>query len=280
MKHVLGFALLALAAPAAFAWDGCEHRAPRNLDLAAEGITTLDLRARAGALSVRGGGSAVKIRGEACASDAAILPQIVLRHERHGDTLRVWVEIPGDDEAGGGWGGWGDDEYRALSLDVTVPARLDVVVHDTSGEAEVRDVASLVIGDSSGELEIEAIAGDVQVTDSSGEIDVRDVGGNLSIPADSSGEITARGVRGNVDIAVDSSGSIVLEDVGGDATIGTDSSGDIEFARITGSARVDKDSSGDVEARDIGRDFVVRSDGSGDVRHHGVKGLVDVPDER
>ena len=277
MRHALGFAVLALAAPAALAWDGCQYRAPRNLDLAAEGIDRLELRARAGSLTIRGGGKAVAIRGEACTSEEAILPQVVLRHERHGSTLRVWVEIPGDNE--NGWASWGDDEYRALSLDVTVPSRFALEVQDSSGEAEVRDVASLRIADSSGELEIEAIAGHVQVTDSSGEIDVRDVGGNLSIPADSSGEITVRGVRGNVEIDVDSSGSIVLEDVGGDATIGTDSSGDIEFDRITGSARVDKDSSGDVEARNIGRDFVVRSDGSGDVRHQGVKGLVDVPDE-
>jgi len=276
MRHALGFAVLVLAAPAAHAWDGCEYRAPRNLDLAAEGVRTLEVRARAGALSIRGGSDSIRVRGEACANEEAMLPMIQLRQERHGDRLLLVVEIPDDEESDRTWG----NSYRTLDLELAVPSRLALEVQDSSGEVEVREVASLAITDSSGEIEIATIAGNVEVTDSSGEIDVRDVGGDFRVPTDSSGDITAHGVRGNVEIEVDSSGSIVLDDVGGDATIGTDSSGDIELERIIGSVRIDNDSSGDIEARDVGRDFVVKSDGSGNIRHNGVKGLVDVPDER
>jgi len=272
--RLVPFALVLAAAPAA-AWDDCAHRVPRNLDLSADGVTTLAVRAKAGSLSIRGAGagSAIAVRGEACASEESELAEIRIVESRQGSTLVLTVEMP-ETEA---WS-WGDN-YRTLDLDLTVPARLALEVQDSSGEAEIRGVASLTIQDSSGELEIQSIAGDVEIRDSSGEIDVRDVGGDLNIPADSSGEITARHVRGNAEIDHDSSGSITLSDIGGDAIVGTDSSGDIEFDRITGSARVGKDSSGSIEARDVGRDFVVRSDGSGGISHHGVRGLVDVPEE-
>ena len=264
--------LAATAAPA-HAWNDCQYREPRNLDLAADGVRTLVIRARAGDLAVRGGpGNTVVVRGEACSSEADQLASIRLVQSRSGDTLTVVVEIPEDDNR------WGNLQ-RALDLDLTVPARLAVRLQDSSGDVEVRGVAAVVAEDSSGDLELDAIAGDVEIRDSSGEIVVRDAGGNVRIPSDSSGDITVRGVLGNVSIEEDSSGSITIADVGGDARVDSDSSGDIEFERITGSAEVGRDSSGGIEADDIGRDFVVRSDGSGGISHDRVRGRVDIPDQ-
>ncbi|HET9483592.1 MAG TPA: hypothetical protein VFO79_06525 [Xanthomonadales bacterium] len=273
--HAIPVTVLILAASAAFparAWNDCEYREPRNLDLAADGVRTLVIRAQAGDLAVRGGpGNTVAVRGEACSSDADQLASIRLVQSRSGDTLTVAVEMPEHS-------GWGNLQ-RALDLDLTVPSRLAVRLQDSSGDVEVRGVASVTAEDSSGDLEIDAIAGDVEVRDSSGEIVVRDAGGNVRIPSDSSGDITVRGVLGSVSIEEDSSGSITIAEVGGDARVDTDSSGDIEFERITGSAEVGRDSSGAIEADDIGRDFVVRSDGSGGISHDRVRGRVDIPDQ-
>ncbi|HVF35235.1 MAG TPA: hypothetical protein VND91_07915 [Candidatus Saccharimonadia bacterium] len=263
---------LLVAGPCAHAWDACEFTAPRTLDLAANGVDTLVVRAKAGSLEIRAAaGESIAARGTACASDAKSLEAIRLVQSREGRSLVLSVEIPED--SGDGW----NNVQRALDLDITVPARLALQVQDSSGDATIRGVASVTVQDSSGDLRIDAIAGNVVVTDSSGEIDVRDVGGDVRIPADSSGDITARNVRGTVEVEQDSSGSISLSDIGGDALVGVDSSGEIEFARITGSARVDRDSSGGIEADDIGRDFVVRADGSGGISHDGVRGRVDIP---
>ena len=261
---------LVLVAPAAAAWE-CPHREARNLDLAAGGIRTLEVRARAGELTIRGAaGESIAVRGEACAGSAAELADIRLVQSRRGDVLTLAVEMPESTS-------WSDEDApRTLDLALSVPARLALVVADSSGDAEVRGVASLSLVDSSGELEIEAIAGPVDVTDSSGGIEVRDVGA-LRIGADSSGDIAARNVRGPVEIEVDSSGEITLEDVEGDAVVEKDSSGEISFERIRGSARVGRDSSGGIVADGIGGDFVVRHDGSGGIRHEGVAGRVDVP---
>lgn len=264
--------LAAGAAAPAVAWDGCEHREPRKLELAADGVRTLVVRARAGSLAIRGGsGAGIVVRGTACAGKASDLAGIRLVPTRSGDTVTLAVEMPEDK----GWGAL----QRSLDLELDVPARLALRVQDTSGDADVRGVASVEAEDSSGDLGIEAIAGDVSVRDSSGEIELRDIGGNVRIPSDSSGDITVREVRGNVGIDEDSSGSIAIADVGGDATVGSDSSGDIEFERITGSATVDRDSSGGIEADDVGRDFIVRADGSGGVTHDRVRGRVDIPDQ-
>ena len=268
---LLPFALL-LVAPAAQSWE-CSHREARNLDLAAAGVRTLEVKARAGELSIRSAaGDQIAVRGEACAGDAASLAGIRLVESRRGDVLTVEVQMPESESDR-----WFDgDAPRTLDLALTVPARLALVVADTSGDIDVRGVASLVLADSSGDIEIDSIAGAVEVTDSSGGIEVRDVG-SLRIPADSSGDIAARNVRGPVEIEVDSSGDITLEDIEGDAIVEQDSSGEIAFTRVRGSARVGRDSSGGIVADGIGGDFVVRHDGSGGIRHERVAGRVDVP---
>lgn len=240
---------LAFAAPA---WaDDCAFRAPRNLDLASAGVKTLEVRARAGELEIRGepGRSQVQVRGVACASREADLAQIRLVPRREGDRLVVAVEMPENNDWFGG--------QRTLDLELRVPARLALDVRDSSGEAEVRGVASLRMQDSSGELHIADIPGAVRVEDSSGELEVRNVG-SLHVPHDSSGEIDVVGVRGDVAIDSDSSGGIGVRDIGGSVTVGSDSSGDIEVENVAGT-------------------FTVESDGSGGIEHRGVRGAVRIP---
>ncbi len=273
MRTVLiGAVLLAAVSPAWAGWGGCAFRAPRNLDLVADGVNTLVVQAAAGDLTIRGepGQAQVTVRGTACADTEAALAQIKLIQRREGDRLIVAVEIPET------VGGWFNDDDRSLDLELRVPARLALDVTDSSGDAAIEGVAALQIRDSSGDLRIERVAGDVRVQDSSGDLDLRDVGA-LHIPSDSSGDITAVGVRGDAIIDTDSSGSVTLREVSGDARVGVDSSGDLRFADIGGGVSVGTDSSGDIVAEGVGRDFVVERDGSGDIEHRDVRGAVRVP---
>jgi hypothetical protein len=242
-----------LPACAQVAPDRCTFEAPRNLDLSAAGVDTLEVRARAGGLEIRGepGLDQVQVRGMACASREADLEDIRLVQRREGDRLVVAVEIP---DTSGLFNG-----QRRLDLKLRVPSRLTLDVDDSSGAASVENVAALRIDDSSGELRVSGIPGAVRIEDSSGAIDVRDVG-SLHIPSDSSGEIRVADVRG-------------------DATIDSDSSGAIELRGIGGNARIGRDSSGSIEVEDVGGDFTVGSDGSGGIEHRGVRGKVSIPND-
>ncbi len=271
MRRIPWGTMLALAAVSpAWAGDDCAFRAPRNLDLAAAGVKTLEVRAQAGELEIRGesGLSQVQARGVACASREADLAQIRLVQRREGDRLVVAVEMPENNDWFGG--------QRRLDLELRVPARLALDVKDSSGEAEVERVASLRMHDSSGELRIADIPGAVRVQDSSGGIEVENVGA-LHVVRDSSGEIRASDVRGDAVVEIDSSGSIELRRIGGDARVDQDSSGELRFHDIGGSVVVGTDSSGDIVAEKVARGFTVERDGSGGIEHHDVRGEVRIP---
>ena len=247
-RMLWGMGLVLAGLAPAFAQERCAFEAPRNLDLAADGVKTLEVNARAGALTIRGepGRSQLRVRGTACAGSREQLAQIRLVQRREGDRLVVTAELPesGDWSAG----------QRSLDLELRVPARLALDVRDSSGDALIERVASLRVQDSSGDLRIADIAGAVRVQDSSGSVDVRDVDA-LRIPHDSSGDIRAAGVRG-------------------DAIVDVDSSGAIEMRRIGGDVRVGQDSSGSILAEDVAGDFTVERDGSGDIEHRRVRGQV------
>ena len=256
-------------------WNDCEHTAPRDLDLDAGEITTLEVVARAGSLDIRGETDArqVIVRGKACAASAELLAQIRLVERREGERLIVTAELPENDS------GWGSNDYSRLDLTLTVPAHIALKVNDSSGAADIRNVASADVEDSSGELRLSDIAGDVAVADTSGAIVIERIGGNVLISSDGSGGIEIDDVAGNAVIREDGSGEIVLRQVRGDAVVEEDGSGSISFTTIGGDARVDEDGSGSIEADDIGRDFVVGRDGSGGIDHSNVRGSVRIPSD-
>lgn len=247
-----GAVLVAAVAGPAWAGPGCAFTAPRDLDVPAAGIATLEVRAQAGELEIRGepGLARVGVHGTACASRASDLEQIRLVQERRGDRLVLIAEMP----ESSGWG----NEQRSLDLVLRVPSRLALEVDDGSGDATVRGVASLDIDDGSGGLRIADVAGTVRVRDGSGDVDVQDVGA-LHVTGDGSGDIRASGVRG--DVRVDEDGS-----------------GELRFSRVGGDVRVDHDGSGGIVAEDVGGDFVVEDAGSGGVEHRAVRGRVSIPE--
>lgn len=236
-----------LASASVQAWDDCRHEAPRALAQDLDGVRVVEIWALAGSLEVRGTARAdLSAEGRACTSDAARLPEVGLTSRRLDDVLQIRVEMPD-----------GDYGYAVLDLEVELPEELPVRVSDSSGDLEIRGVASLELTDSSGDVEISDVAGEVTVLrDSSGDMEIRRVG-PVTIEVDSSG---------NVDI--ESAASVVVR---------TDTSGDLRFRDIRGDVAVGTDSSGDIVARGVGGRFTVDADTSGEIRTRDVVGEVRLP---
>ena len=138
--------VLLLSSTSAFGWwgDGCEFRADRSLDIDAQGLSAIEILARAGDLEVTGdpGLTAIEVRGKACAEDESLLAGVKLAERRDGDRLLIEVVIPD----GNGW----VDAQASMDLVVRVPARLNLELQDSSGDVRVERVASLKATDSGG----------------------------------------------------------------------------------------------------------------------------------
>jgi hypothetical protein len=230
MRIVILVALGFVWTDAAVAWSwSCPHKAPREATVEAGGATALRVLAKAGALRVAGepGLSQVVVRGNACASKAALLGSIRLRAQRIGDVVHVEAELPE--------GSW-DNEQAVLDLDIRVPAGLAAEIEDGSGEAEISGLASVRIDDGSGSLRITDVAGEVRVRDGSGELEVAHAG-SVVVEEDGSGSIVVRDVKSSVTVDNDGSGSIEVRDVAGDLTITDSGSGGVQVENVQG--RVD-----------------------------------------
>lgn len=252
--------VLALALASGEATAGpCKHRADRSAELDAAGITTVEIYALAGDLKVTGrdSGSAIRASGEACVSKEGMLEELDITIRRTDDRVQILAEMPDtSDETGDRWVG----QYAVLDLEVTLPAGMSVILHDSSGDLEAENLAA------------------VEVSDSSGGIELRDIAGPVLIPRDSSGDIFMERV-GDVTIQVDSSGEIEIREAGS-VTIANDTSGDIWVSDVRGSVLIGNDSSGKITARDVGGDLIVENDTSGGIRYDRVAGQVSVPEER
>lgn len=278
MSRLLQIAIIGLAftaASLAARADDCEFTADRTAAIDLAGARQIDISARAGELFIEGAkGGRVEARGRACASEQEYLDQIKLETRREGDTVFLEVRMPDTDKVSIGWG----SNYATLDLRVTVPDSLPLRVTDSSGEAEVRNVAALDMTDSSGELRITNVPGEVEVRDSSGELWIRTVGSvRLS---DSSGDVEIEGVERDVKIDVDSSGSLDIENVKGKVQIDQDSSGDIHIVDVGGDVRIESDSSGGVYVKRVAGAFDLGAKGSGSIDVADVKGAVTVPRDR
>ncbi len=246
MRHFVAIVCFLASAPA-LAWSGCRHEAPRALTENLEGIRAVEIWALAGSLEVRGSSRAdLSAEGRACTSDEARLPEVRLTSRRLDDVLQIRVEMPE-----------GDYGYAVLDMEVELPDSLPVRVSDSSGDLEIRGVASL------------------ELTDSSGDVEISDVPGEVTVLRDSSGDMEIRRV-GPVTIEVDSSGNVDVESAASVA-VRTDTSGDLRFRDIRGDVAVGSDSSGDIVARGVGGRFTVEADTSGEIRTRDVVGEVRLP---
>ncbi len=285
---VLAFALFPFGASLA---NSCEATKSIDIDIPAEGLAMVEIRALAGEFDVGPTDDmVVHIRGIACTDETKHLDQMDIKVLQEDGKLRVFTVIPHHLETF-------NPEHASIDLNVTLPARLPLSIQDTSGDLFIRDVsivsiedssgnidfvgglASLSVRDSSGEVKIRKLEGSLTITDSSGDMELDDIAGDVLIPADSSGEIDIRRVTGRVEIDQDGSGDISIDTTGGDVKIGNDGSGDIELEDIAGNAIIERDGSGEIIARRIKGNFEVVSKGDGSIITDAISGELRLPSD-
>lgn len=251
----------------------CEFRADRAGGVDAKGVEKVVLRAGAGDLKVIGRSNAVRIeaRGIACASKQELLDAAQIQVRREGNVVTIETLMPQDDaKSKFGFGG-----HASIALGVALPVNIAVEAIDSSGDAAFENLKSLQLQDSSGDVDVRQIASLADILDSSGDLEVHNAG-SVRL-RDSSGDIEVDDVRGDVEVVQDSSGEIHISKVGGLVRIQQDSSGGIRIEEVKGSVAVDQDSSGDIYAARIDGDFTVSDDSSGSIEHEAVRGAVHMP---
>ncbi len=219
------------------AWNG--YTEDRDLELDADGISSFEIDAGAGALVVTGVEDLHKILVTATihvpdedADDAQELIEkgLKLSLEKNRDEARLEALFEH-----GSWG-WGDSP--SVDLDVRVPHGIALVVDDGSGSIRIIGTNSSVdIDDGSGSIRVEDVAS-VAIDDGSGSITIIGVHGDVEIE-DGSGSITVRKVGGSVTID-DGSGGITVDDVAHDLVIVDDGSGGLNASNVRGN--IDNDS--------------------------------------
>jgi DUF4097 and DUF4098 domain-containing protein YvlB len=252
MKKTIVFILVcAVSAGALSAFE-----TTKTLNLPAQGVLRLDIRAGAGSLTVTGreGLAAIEVKAEVVAPDVRdkdmegyLRDRVELTLEKRGDIAVLVGRIRNNG------GLFQFAENARVDLTVTVPKTMALDIDDGSGDMVVEDLAAAVrIEDGSGAIRVARVAGNVRIDDGSGEVDVERVEGNLEID-DGSGGLEIRDVTGDVAID-DGSGEVLVRHVGGIVTV--------------------DDGSGGIDIEDVEKDVRLINVGSGGVDVSGVKGRV------
>ncbi len=252
MKKTIGFIVLCVALAGALS----AFETTKTLNLPAQGVLRLDIRAGAGSLTVTGreGLAAIEVKAEVVVPDVRdkdkeeyIRDRVELTLEKRGDVAILVGRIRDSNRL------FHFGENARIDLAVTVPKTMALDIDDGSGGMVVEDLAAAVrIEDGSGEIRVARVVGNVRIDDGSGEMDVERVDGNLEID--------------------DGSGGVEVRDVTGDVTI-DDGSGEVRVRRIGGTVTVD-DGSGGIDIGDVEKDVRLINVGSGSVKISGEKGRV------
>jgi hypothetical protein len=225
-----------VASLASASWNG--YSETRELELAADGISLLDIDAGAGAIEIRGDSNTTNIQVTATIKipkldddDARkmIESSLTLTLEKRRSKASLEAYFDGDF--------WHSNDSAKVDLEIRVPRGLAIFVDDGSGSLRIEGVASEIgIDDGSGSIVVTG-AESVKVDDGSGSIKIYQTSGDVFIE-DGSGDITIRGVGGSVTID-DGSGSIDVDDVEHDVIIVDDGSGSMQLSDIRGAVHRD-----------------------------------------
>ena len=125
---------------------------------------------------------------------------------------------------------WGWNRIQRAKLELTIPAKTDVRVDNTSGDVYASNISggNTLIETSSGDIEISGANGNLEIEATSGDVEVDEINGNLAIET-TSGDQEVRNIQ---------SESISLKST----------SGDIEVSQF----------SGEMEARTTSGELVIR----------------------
>lgn len=274
MPKIIPALLLALLPLTASAAMPCKFSAPRNADIDAAGLKSLQLGLGSADLDIQGvpGLARIEVRGTACASDASWLNDLQLTSGHSGERATVNVENHRDGSSFNLFG----SSYAYLKLQVRVPAALLVDIDSGSGDVHATDLASLDFQSGSGDLVADRITGALALALGSADVKATRVG-SVDLHRTGSGDVHVDGVQGNVQADHSGSGDLFFSNVDGSVHVGTTGSGDVTLRHVGRDAKVGSTGSGDVDAEDVGGNFTVGSNGSGDIHHENVKGQVSVP---
>jgi hypothetical protein len=266
------FSGLVLAASGAGATE-CAFQEPRNLDIDAGGVRTLEAKLDSTDLRVVGdpGVKRIEVRGRACASAQNRLGEISLEQRRDGDTVTL-MPHSADHMTFNAFG----SDYAYLDVEVRIPQSMAVRIRSTSGDVEARHLSTLDFSGHSGDLIADHVDGELRVEVHSGDVKAREIG-RLEVVRSGSGDIVATQVRDDIHVGHVGSGDLNFTEVGKGVHVESIGSGDVTVHRAGGTVQIDSIGSGDVNGNDIDGDFIVKSAGSGDIHHGTVRGKVSVP---
>ncbi len=204
----------------------------RTLELAADGITQMEIDAGAGSMQIQGveGSDTIRVKAliqvdqdNADKARKLIAANMRLALVREGDEAKLDSHF--DRSLFG-------RNQSAIALEIEVPVGMALEIEDSAGSIVVRNTgADLKIDDSSGSIRVFG-AGSVDIEDSSGSIHIADASGDVDVE-DGSGSLVVERVSGSVRID-DGSGSIRVSDVEADVTIDNAGSGGVSVTEVRG----------------------------------------------
>ena len=204
----------------------------------AAGVSNARFETGGGKLVIDGrlAGSTIEVvaeyRGRAGSQEEAqrIIDNLKLTMEVRGSTFYLNTDQAHD------WG-WKDHGY--IDLTISLPAGLNLDIHDGAGSMSVSGIdGDVAIEDGSGDIEVDGAKGNLKIGDGSGSIRIENVAKNVQIH-DGSGSIHVKHVGGDVWIE-DGSGSIDVTDVAGRLEVPSGGSGSIHYSEVRGEVRVPK----------------------------------------
>ena len=270
--RLLIFSTLMMTCAGAVA-NECAFEEPRNLDIDAAGLHTLEAKLGSSDLRAEGvaGLNKIEVRGRACASDKSKLAGLTVDQTRTGDTVTLATHQADEQTYS-----MMHSNYAYIDLVVRMPQSLALRVRSKSGDSDVKNLSSLDFSSSSGDLIVSHVDGAVLVDVHSGDVKANSLG-SLDVQHSGSGDIQAGQVKGDVHVGRVGSGDLTFSDIGKGVHIESVGSGDVIVRGAGGTVLVDSIGSGDVNATDVGGDLIVKSAGSGDVHHSSIKGKVSIP---
>lgn len=224
--------------------SGCQFdrvKEHRELELPASAIESLEVETGFGELTIIGDKEASSIQAKATIKRSQNVSEedILFTLEQEGNTAKLVL----DDTAGFG--------LRSLevSLTVTVPAAMSMMVKDGSGDTEIKDLEGpLVVHDDSGDLKISNVSGELEAHDQSGDLQVTNAS-NIKLINDESGDMKLKNTSGDMQLQ-DQSGNIHINNHTGDLTI-WDDSGDLLIDGVDGNVTLEEKGSGDKTVKNI-----------------------------
>lgn len=235
-------------------------------ELPAAGKGTLQIFLPAGRLRIEGGGggTSVRLTGQACAPTDRALQGMSITSEASGSgvTVRGKTTAPGSEEAG---------TLSHFDILVQMPHGTAVEVEHAGGPVDIQGSGALTARTGWGDLMIQKATGDVILEEGDGDTRIQQITGSVHVRFDTAGDLKVEQVSGSV--TIDRQGMDLPK---GDGTV-RESSGELVIKEIGGDVIIRRHGPGDIQVDDVGGGLTIEADAFGDVTHEAVRGAVRLP---